>query len=108
MDKLVAEAQRLADDGVTELILVAQETTIYGTEFYVVKVGKDNVDYVDFYTIYRGYEIEIVMTHMGSAGLESEGKAEIVPVTDEEIRLAVQFLSELDFLSESVDSPAAY
>ena len=34
MDKLVAEAQRLADDGVTELILVAQETTIYGTDLY--------------------------------------------------------------------------
>ena len=87
---------------------ISTMTTIYGTEIYVMKVGKDNVDYVVFYTIYRGYEIEIVMTHMGSVGLESEGKAEIVPVTDEEIRLAVQFLSELDFLSESVDSPAAY
>ena len=39
---------------------------------------------------------------------ELTGAGKIVPVTDEEIRLAVQFLSELDFLSESVDSPAAY
>ena len=38
MDKLVAEAQSLADDGVTELILVAQETTIYGTDLYGKKM----------------------------------------------------------------------
>jgi ribosomal protein S12 methylthiotransferase len=38
MEKLVAEAQSLADDGVTELILVAQETTIYGTDLYGKKM----------------------------------------------------------------------
>jgi len=34
MERLVAEAKRLAAGGVTELILVAQETTIYGTDLY--------------------------------------------------------------------------
>ena len=34
MEKLLAEAQSLAADGVTELILVAQETTRYGTDLY--------------------------------------------------------------------------
>ncbi len=34
MEKLLEEAGRLARDGVTELILVAQETTIYGTDIY--------------------------------------------------------------------------
>ncbi|MBR3339694.1 MAG: 30S ribosomal protein S12 methylthiotransferase RimO [Lachnospiraceae bacterium] len=38
MEKLVAEAQSLADDGVTELILVAQETTIYGIDLYGKKM----------------------------------------------------------------------
>lgn len=34
MEELVDEAKRLAADGVKELILVAQETTLYGTDLY--------------------------------------------------------------------------
>ena len=34
MEQLLADAQNLADQGVTELILVAQETTLYGTDLY--------------------------------------------------------------------------
>ncbi len=34
MEKLVAEARQLADAGVKELILVAQETTLYGVDLY--------------------------------------------------------------------------
>ncbi len=34
MEKLVKEAQELADQGVKELILVARETTMYGTDLY--------------------------------------------------------------------------
>ena len=34
MEKLVAKARKLASEGVTELILVAQETTIYGQDLY--------------------------------------------------------------------------
>ncbi|MCR5295501.1 MAG: 30S ribosomal protein S12 methylthiotransferase RimO [Lachnospiraceae bacterium] len=34
MEKLLAEAQSLAEEGVTELIVVAQETTIYGKDLY--------------------------------------------------------------------------
>ena len=34
MEDLVAEAQALADGGVRELILVAQETTLYGVDLY--------------------------------------------------------------------------
>lgn len=34
MDRLVAQAQNLADQGVKELILVAQETTVYGADLY--------------------------------------------------------------------------
>lgn len=34
MEALVAEAQQLADKGVKELILVAQETTVYGQDIY--------------------------------------------------------------------------
>ena len=34
MERLVAEAESLADQGVKELILVAQETTLYGKDIY--------------------------------------------------------------------------
>lgn len=34
MEQLVEEAERLAEDGVKELILVAQETTLYGVDLY--------------------------------------------------------------------------
>lgn len=34
MERLVREAKRLADKGVKELILVAQETTLYGVDLY--------------------------------------------------------------------------
>lgn len=34
MENLVAEAKQLADSGVKELILVAQETTLYGVDLY--------------------------------------------------------------------------
>ena len=34
MEQLLAEARELADNGVRELILVAQETTLYGTDIY--------------------------------------------------------------------------
>lgn len=34
MERLIKEAQTLADDGVKELILVAQETTLYGKDIY--------------------------------------------------------------------------
>lgn len=38
MDILVAEASKLAEDGVKELILVAQETTVYGKDLYGEKL----------------------------------------------------------------------
>ena len=34
MERLLKEAQELADQGVKELILVAQETTLYGKDLY--------------------------------------------------------------------------
>ena len=34
MERLIAQAQELADQGVKELILVAQETTVYGVDLY--------------------------------------------------------------------------
>ena len=34
MDSLIASAEKLASDGIKELVLVAQETTLYGVDLY--------------------------------------------------------------------------
>ncbi|SFD01742.1 30S ribosomal protein S12 methylthiotransferase RimO [Butyrivibrio sp. YAB3001] len=38
MEELLTDAKNLADSGVTELLLVAQETTLYGTDLYGKKM----------------------------------------------------------------------
>ena len=62
--------------------------TAYGTRLMVVKEVSDGVDYLDFYTIYKGYEVELVLIHAN----ESE------PITEAEIQMAVKFLSDMDFV----------
>ena len=67
---------------------ISYTETAYGTKLMVVKEMEDTVSYVDFYSVYLGYEIEIVVASMTEAGL-----------TDEQIQMAVDFLSELDFVA---------
>ena len=62
--------------------------TEYGTRLMMVKEVSDGVDYLDFYTIYKGYEVELVLIHAN----ESE------PITETEIQMAVKFLSDMDFV----------
>ena len=42
MEQLLAEAKELADQGVKELILVAQETTLYGVDLY----GENGIEWI--------------------------------------------------------------
>jgi hypothetical protein len=75
-----------AEDGVE----VSYMETAYGTKLMVVKEIVDGIDYVDFYTIYKGYEIEFVLTQTEA----NVGQ----PITDAQIETAVMFLSDLDFV----------
>ena len=81
------EATFQAEDGVE----ISYMETAYGTKLMVVKEIVDGSDYVDFYTIYKGYEIEFVLT-------QTEANAG-QPITDEQIETAVKFLSDLDFVA---------
>ncbi len=65
--------------------------TAHGTKLMVVKEVRDAVDYVDFYTIYQGYEIEFVLV---------KGESAESPLSDAQIQMAVDFLSGLDFVTE--------
>ena len=59
--------------------------TTHGTRLMVVKENQDETDFLVFYAIYRGYEIEFVLTAEGG-------------VTDKMVAQAVHFLSEMDFV----------
>jgi hypothetical protein len=71
---------------------ITYRETAHGTKLMVVREVKDGTDYVDFYTVYRGYGIELVLT-----GAYEEG-GEPTPLTEEQIRMVIDFLSDLDFV----------
>ena len=78
-EELMAEVDRLND--LDDDALAKIEATFKAV---------DGVDFVDFYTIYKGYEIEFVLTQtQANAGQ---------PITEEQIQTAVKFLSDLDFV----------
>ena len=63
---------------------ISYRYTSYGTKLLMVQAGQE---YVDFYTIYLGYEIEFVL-NAGSEGL-----------SETQIQMVIDFLSDLDFVS---------
>ncbi len=57
--------------------------TAYGTR--LLKVTQANRTFADIYTIYKGYELEFVVTAQGE-------------VTDADIQMLVDFISDMDFV----------
>ena len=104
-NELCAEVERLNDVTEEELefikstfteeddVVFDTAETAYGTKLLVVKEVGEAADYVDFYTIYKGYEIEFVLF----AGMTEAGES--LPLTEEQIRMAIQFLSDMDFVA---------
>ena len=90
MNDLDEEALAIIEDSFRkeDNVDISYTETAYGTKLMVIKETEDTVSYVDFYSVYLGYEIEIVVASMTEAGL-----------TDEQIQMAVDFLSELDFVA---------
>ncbi len=64
--------------------------TAFGTKVMIIKEIADDVDFIDFYTVYKGYELEFVL----SAGFEAEGG-----LTDEQIQMVIDFMSDMDFIA---------
>ena len=63
--------------------------TDYGTKVMILRSNQPDDDFACFVTIYRGYEVGLNLF----PGAESDGK-----LTDEQIALAMKFLSDLDFV----------
>ena len=72
---------------------ISYTETAYGTKLMMIKEVEGIVNYVDFYSVYLGYEIEIVVVAQDENGL-----------TEEQIQMVVDFLSELDFVEADKDA----
>jgi len=65
---------------------IEYRTTAYGTKVMVVTEALGDTDFVAVYTIYKGYELEFVMTPGNT------------PLTEENTQMLVDFISEMDFV----------
>ena len=101
-DESMADVERMNDLGEEDLALLEQSfrdmneveisytETTHGTKLMVVKeIGEDR-DFVDFFSIYKGYSIEFVIV----AGPEAQDTS----LSEEQIQMCIQFLSDLDFV----------
>lgn len=61
--------------------------TAYGTRLLKVTETEGGTDFVDIYTIYKGYELEFVIVKL-------EGE-----LTEDDIRMMVDFISDMDFVA---------
>jgi len=108
-DEMYADTERLNDlDSEEKNALLATfsaedivESSItktdFGTELITVRETDGETDYVVFFTIYKGYEIEFVLN---APVPENDGDA-AAGLTDAQIQMAVRFLSDLDFIPET-------
>ena len=67
-----------------------KNSTAYGTKLLVARETGSDTDFVDILTVYKGYSIEFVMTPNPEASVQE--------LTDAQIQMCVDFLSELDFV----------
>ena len=67
---------------------ITYRETGYGTKLMVVRETGNDTDFVDIFTIYKGYNVEFNVTP----------GAEAKELTDEQIKASIDFLTELDFV----------
>ena len=64
--------------------------TSHGTKLLVAKETGEDEDFVDFISLYKGYSIEFVLTYPAGGANQT--------LTDDQIQMCVNFLSDLDFV----------
>ena len=68
--------------------------TGYGTQLLIARHETDEMDYIAFFSIYKGYCVEFVL-------VPSE-QAEDKNLTEEQLRISIDFLTDLDFIPSNV------
>ena len=92
MNDLTDEALKALEGTFTEMndVEITYRNTAYGTKLLIAREVGDDIDFVDILSVYKGYSIEFVMTPNPSAKTQT--------LTDAQIQMCVDFLSELDFV----------
>ena len=67
--------------------------TAYGTKLLIAREVGNDTDFVDILSVYEGYSIEFVMTPNPEASIQE--------LSEVQIQMCVDFLSELDFVAAS-------
>ncbi len=91
-EQLAELASTFSDEG--EEVTVSYLETAYGTKLMFVRPVGDVIPYASILTVYKGYEIEFDLVPGRDMTLSMQG------LTEEQIQIAVQFLSDLDFIAE--------
>ena len=106
-DEMYADVERLNDlDGEDRTLLeqtfidndpdveISYGETGYGTLLLIARHEDETMDYVTFFSIYKGYCVEFALV----PGFEAEDKN----LTEDQLRISVQFLTDLDFIPATV------
>ena len=92
MNDLSQEALELLEQSFTDQndVEITYRETAYGTKLLIAKEVGTDADFVDILSVYMGYSIEFVMS--------PNPKAKDQTLTEEQIQMCIDFLSELDFV----------
>ena len=93
MNELDEEARQLLEKTFTDMdptIEISYGETGLGTELLIAKQTYEDYNYIDFLSIYEGYFVEFVMT--------APEKAEDKTLTEDQLRMCIDFLTDLDFV----------
>lgn len=88
-DETLVKLEKTFTD-VDPMVEISYGDTGLGTRLMIVRLTENGMDYLDFMSIYKGYFVECVM----SPSFEAEDKT----LTEEQIRMCIDFLTEMDFV----------
>lgn len=92
MNDLPQEALNGLEESFSDMndVEITYTETAYGTKLLVAREIGDDTDFVDILSVYKGYSIEFVMSPNPQARNQT--------LTDAQVQMCVDFLSELDFI----------
>ena len=90
------EQSFVANDPTVE---ISYDETGLGTRLLIAKQTEDKPNYIDFLSVYKGYFVEFVMV--------ASDKDMTKELTDDQLALCIDFLTDLDFVPENLDEQSA-
>ena len=93
MNDLSEDDLQMLETSFTDMndVEISYTETSYGTKLMVCREVGNDTDFVDIFSVYKGYNVEFIM--------QPNPKAKNQHLTDAQIKMCVDFLSEVDFIS---------